>query len=355
MPAGLPCASQRTSLTRQTPRSQQTFTKPSITNVTRAASGEQQACHASPLQQQQKLSASRQRQQRAQVLICRGAPEQPGYRQSEGASGGGSGGLGGNGPGGGGGGGGDDRHGDDESSSKPTFGWKGWRDRVAADQQFPYKVFIEQIIGVGAAVIGDMSSRPYWGIYELDFVFSTLVVGSIVNFSLMYFLAPTAGSSAAATGLISTLFSDRILRSWGAPAGHMFQPGAFGVSKRLLNFGYKGLIFALVGFGAGIAGTATSNGLLLLRKKMDADFKSQNKPPNVLFNAATWATHMGLSSNLRYQVLNGVDMMMQPAMGPTTFKVLTSLLRTINNIAGGISFVLLAKMAGVQSTATQEA
>ena len=33
-----------------------------------------------------------------------------------------------------------------------------------------------QIIGVGAAVVGDMSSRPYWGLYELDFVFSTLVV-----------------------------------------------------------------------------------------------------------------------------------------------------------------------------------
>lgn len=35
-----------------------------------------------------------------------------------------------------------------------------------------------QIIGVGAAVVGDMSSRPYWGLYELDFVFSTLVVRS---------------------------------------------------------------------------------------------------------------------------------------------------------------------------------
>lgn len=35
-----------------------------------------------------------------------------------------------------------------------------------------------QVIGVGAAVIGDMSSRPYWGLYELDFVFSTLVVSA---------------------------------------------------------------------------------------------------------------------------------------------------------------------------------
>ena len=42
---------------------------------------------------------------------------------------------------------------------------------------------------MGAAVVGDMSSRPYWGLYELDFVFSTLVVRSpeptLVNAWLM--------------------------------------------------------------------------------------------------------------------------------------------------------------------------
>jgi hypothetical protein len=40
-----------------------------------------------------------------------------------------------------------------------------------------------QVIGVGASVIGDMSSRPNWGLNELDFVFATLVVGGgvIVN------------------------------------------------------------------------------------------------------------------------------------------------------------------------------
>ena len=30
-------------------------------------------------------------------------------------------------------------------------------------------------------------------------------------------------------------------------------------------------------------------------------------------NAATWAAHMGVSSNLRYQVLNGIDMARPPA------------------------------------------
>lgn len=29
-------------------------------------------------------------------------------------------------------------------------------------------------------MLGDMSSRPYWGLYELDFVFSTLIVSTRV-------------------------------------------------------------------------------------------------------------------------------------------------------------------------------
>ena len=60
------------------------------------------------------------------------------------------------------------------------MGWKGWNDRVAADPQFVYKVLVEQIIGVAASVLGDMASRPNWGLNELDFVFATLVVRACV-------------------------------------------------------------------------------------------------------------------------------------------------------------------------------
>ncbi|KAK9827609.1 hypothetical protein WJX81_005832 [Elliptochloris bilobata] len=257
--------------------------------------------------------------------------------------------------GGGSGGGGDDGAGEGGAHRSDGGGnflmrWRGWQDRVAADPSFPYKVFIEQIIGVGAAVVGDMSSRPYWGLYELDFVFSTLVVGSILNFSLMYLLAPTAGAAAGGSGLLQRIFSEQTLVAWGAPGGHMFQAG-YPVAKRLLNFAYKGVVFAAVGFAAGLVGTAMSNGLLAARKKLDPEFKSQNQAPDVALNAATWAAHMGLSSNLRYQILNGVDMVAQPAMPPGVFKLVTSLLRTANNILGGISFVTLAKITGVQFSA----
>ncbi len=74
----------------------------------------------------------------------------------------------------------------------------------------------------------------------------------------------------------------------------------------------QGLIFGIVGFGAGIAGPAASNGLLAIRKKLDANFELQNKPPNVLLNAGCWGTHMAVSSNIRYQLLNGLDMVRHP-------------------------------------------
>jgi hypothetical protein len=68
-----------------------------------------------------------------------------------------------------------------------------------------------------------MSSRPNWGLNELDFVFATLVVVVVINFSLMYLLAPTAaaaGGAAAAAGgtpVVQRLLSDEFLKKWGAP------------------------------------------------------------------------------------------------------------------------------------------
>lgn len=79
----------------------------------------------------------------------------------------------------------------------------------------------------------------------------------------------------------------------------------------------QGFLFAFVGMCAGLTGTVLSNALLLTRQKLDPNFKSQNEAPNVPLNAATWAAHMGISSNVRYQVLNGIDMVSYLCPTPT--------------------------------------
>ncbi|KAL3326455.1 hypothetical protein AABB24_037230 [Solanum stoloniferum] len=197
---------------------------------------------------------------------------------------------------------------------------------------------MEELVGVSANVLGDMASRPNFGLNELDFVFSTLVVGSIMNFVLMYLLAPTASAS------IQTL----PLMFASCPPSHMFQSGSYGLLSRLGTFVYKGTQFAAVGFAAGLVGTALSNGLIKLRKKMDPNFETPNKPPPTLLNAATWAIHMGLSSNLRYQTLNGVEFVLAKGLPPLVFKTSVIALRCANNILGGMTFVMLAKLTGSQ-------
>lgn len=302
------------------------------------------------------LSISVQTSQRVRRQQLRRAPV------AEAATGGGSGGSGSisfNGGSGGGswwGGDGADGSGGDDADDKShgPFTWKGWRDRVAADPDFPFKVLVEQVIGVGAAVLGDMSSRKDWGIHELDFVFSTVVVGSIMNFSLMYLLAKTPASAATAGSgnLLARLFDENTLKRMGAPGGNFFEPG-FPISKRFLNLGYKGVVFGLVGFCAGVIGTSLSNGLIAMRKRFDPNFEVQNKAPGILANAGVWGTHMGISSNVRYQMLNGLDMVMAPAMPPSAFKGVSSIIRLLNNIVGGMSFVTLAKLFNVQPSADE--
>ncbi|XP_043719224.1 protein RETICULATA-RELATED 3, chloroplastic-like [Telopea speciosissima] len=234
---------------------------------------------------------------------------------------------------------------DGDSSRDPGFGilglfLNGWRSRVAADPQFPFKVLMEELVGVSSCVLGDMASRPNFGLNELDFVFSTLVVGSILNFVLMYLLAPTMSSSSST---LPAIFAN-------CPQSHMFEPGAYGLLDRFGTFVYKGTVFAAVGFAAGLVGTAISTGLITLRKKMDPSFETPNKPPPTLLNALTWALHMGLSSNFRYQVLNGIEFVLAKGLPPVAFKSSVVVLRGLNNVLGGVSFVVLARLTGAQKS-----
>ncbi|CAL0302577.1 unnamed protein product [Lupinus luteus] len=228
---------------------------------------------------------------------------------------------------------------------------EGWRSRVTADPQFPFKVLMEEIVGLTACVLGDMASRPNFGLNELDLVFSTLVVGSIINFTVMYLLAPT--SSSLSTTLPSIFAA--------CPKSHMFEPGSFSVLNRFGTLVYKGSIFAVVGLAAGLVGTLLSNGLMKMRAKFEnnknddvENVGGSIKSPPIVLNALTWAVHMGVSSNLRYQSLNGVEFMLERGLRPLAFKSCVLFLRLVNNVVGGMSFVVLARLTGAQSVGEQD-
>lgn len=134
----------------------------------------------------------------------------------------------------------------------------------------------------------------------------------------------------------------------------MFEHGPYSLLHRFGTFLYKGAIFAAVGFGAGLVGTAISNGLIEMRKEVEPGFVTPNKAPPTLLNAGTWAIHMGVSSNLRYQGLNGIEFLLAKWVSPVGFKSSVVVLRGLNNVVGGMSFVVLARLTGSQKSAVEE-
>jgi Protein RETICULATA-related len=66
---------------------------------------------------------------------------------------------------------------------------------------------------------------------------------------------------------------------------------------------------ALQGAVVGATTLCAEQGLLCTacRKNLDPNFELQNEPPSIIGNALCWSLHMGISSNLRYQVLGGTD------------------------------------------------
>ncbi|KAF9626626.1 hypothetical protein IFM89_037419 [Coptis chinensis] len=113
------------------------------------------------------------------------------------------------------------------------------------------------------------------------------------------------------------------------------------------NFGYKGLVFACVGFAASLFGTAISNGLIMLRKKMDPNIETPSKAPPTILNALTWSAQMDLSSNLKCQILNGIEIVLAKGVS-VVFKGWVVILRSLNNVLGGVLFFTLARLTGLQ-------
>ena len=59
---------------------------------------------------------------------------------------------------------------------------------------------------------------------------------------------------------------------------------------------------------------------------------------------------MGLSANVRYQILGGTDRVLVSVMPLTVFRIYQAAIRALNNVIGGISFVTLARILGVQKS-----
>ncbi|GBG92008.1 hypothetical protein CBR_g54103 [Chara braunii] len=230
------------------------------------------------------------------------------------------------------------------------------RERMIADPTFLFKVLTEISIDSGCATFAEVNKRgtEFWN--EFEFYLSDLFVGIVLDVALVGMLAPivTFGGAVKHTkGLQGTL--SRILTQLPNSVFEAASPGrSFTVNQRLATLFVKGAQYGLAGFLCGLVGQGMANSLMSFKRRLN---KGGNEVadvpiPPLLKTAACWALFMGVSSNLRYQMINGMERVVEASViakhVPQVAMAFTVGIRFANNIYGGMQFVDLARWAGIQ-------
>lgn len=239
-------------------------------------------------------------------------------------------------------------------ASTPVVGtlakaWPGFRDRVLGNPRFLLVLAIEEAIGCSARMAGEIQGRgeKFWD--EAALVASDMSLEILGDFAIVWLLSPKACFKPRADSALT-----RALRSLPS---HAMQVGpAYALQQRLGALALRGAQFFAVGFGAAAVGhsatiaavSAQRRRALLRGDKQAADSSTPLAP--ALDTAMAWGWFMGLSSNARYQLVNGfeervLDAIPMPALarGLSTFA-----LRFGNTFVGTKQWMWWAKWIGVQ-------
>ncbi|XP_042481143.1 protein RETICULATA-RELATED 1, chloroplastic-like isoform X3 [Macadamia integrifolia] len=226
------------------------------------------------------------------------------------------------------------------------------RNRMLADPSFLFKVGTEIVIDSCCATFAEVQKRgkDFWSEFEL--YAADLLVGVVVDIALVGMLAPYTrfGAPTAAKGLLGHL-----QRASGALPSSVFEaerPGCrFTVQQRIATYFYKGLLYGAVGFTCGIIGQGIANLIMTAKRSIKKSEEDIPVPP-LVESAALWGFFLGVSSNTRYQLINGMESLVEALplakRVPALSMAFTVGVRFANNIYGGMQFVDWAKWSGVQ-------
>ena len=212
------------------------------------------------------------------------------------------------------------------------------RDRLLRDPRYLFKVGAEVAIDAGCATVAEVRKRgdDFWG--EFEFYLSDLVVGCVLDVVLVTLMAPAMpigkGGSRALAASSQSLAAKVVapLRRAAAkvPSAVLEAsvPGArpYTLAQRAGCLFVKFGEYSLAGMGCGLVGQSAANGLMAAKRefserraasaeKAGGGKERQQKrpavvhltPPPVGMTALTWGLFMGVSSNVRYQIVYGLE------------------------------------------------
>lgn len=226
------------------------------------------------------------------------------------------------------------------------------RNRMLADPSFLFKIGTEIVIDSCCATFAEVQKRgkDFWAEFEL--YVADLLVGVVVNIALVGMLAPYVriGQPSLSKG-----FLGRLQHAYGALPSSVFEaerPGCrFSVQQRIGTYFYKGVLYGTVGFACGIIGQGIANLIMTAKRSIKKSEEDIPVPP-LLKSAALWGVFLAVSSNTRYQIINGLERLVEGSpmakQVPPVAMAFTVGVRFANNIYGGMQFVDWARWSGVQ-------
>ncbi|KAL8057753.1 hypothetical protein ABFS82_04G204100 [Erythranthe guttata] len=227
------------------------------------------------------------------------------------------------------------------------------RNRMLADPSFLFKVGIEVVIDSCCATFAEVRKRgkDFWAEFEL--YAADLLVGIVVDIALVGMLAPYA--RIGKQSVVSSGYLGRLKHACASLPSSVFEaesPGIrFSAQQRIATYFYKGVLYGSVGFGCGLVGQGIANMIMTAKRSIKKSEEDIPVPPLVK-SAALWGVFLAVSSNTRYQVINGLERLVEASpvarQMPPVAMAFTVGVRFANNIYGGMQFVDWAKLSGVQ-------
>lgn len=226
------------------------------------------------------------------------------------------------------------------------------RDRMLADPSFLFKIGTEIVIDSCCATFAEVQKRgkDFWAEFEL--YVADLLVGVVVNVALVGMLAPYAriGQPSLSKG-----FLGRMQHAYGALPSSVFEAERSGcrysVKQRMATYFFKGILYGAVGFGCGIIGQGIANLIMTAKRSIKKSEEDIPVPP-LIKSAALWGVFLAVSSNTRYQIINGLERLVETSalakQIPPVALAFTVGVRFANNVYGGMQFVDWARWSGVQ-------
>ncbi|KAF5184908.1 Reticulata-related 5 protein [Thalictrum thalictroides] len=249
--------------------------------------------------------------------------------------------------------------------SELTHHFQGFRERLLADPKFLHRLAIEESISITTTLLAQYQKRKENFFEEIDYVITDTVRGSVVDFFTVWLPAPTLSFLPFDNGIVVPDRMDALKGILGSIPDNAFQENIAGrdwnLVHRVASVFIGGLKLAGVGFISSIGAVASSNVLYGIRRWLNPALvvNQRTKRSPIVKTAVVYASFLGISANLRYQIIAGLvehrisDHLL--ASQPLLANMLSFFVRTINSFWGTQQWIDIARSTGLQTLKHQVA